>query len=196
MALPLFNPFDPQYVADPHSYFARLRETTPVHRAALPDGQTVWLLTRYADVEAALDDPRLVKDPRNARSPEELARMPARPEATRYIRTSMISRDPPDHTRLRRLVSKAFTPRMVEQLRPRDMIDVHESPAAMTIGRGQVTASAARWLRDTAWEPWVPFHNIARPRRAGAEPSAPAVALAVPHRQRTRLMRRLPESAR
>src|SRR5262249_32929826 len=71
------------------------------------------------EVEAAFDDPRLVKDPRNARSPEELARMPARPEATRYLRTNMLSRDAPDHTRLRRLVLKAFTSRMVEQLRPR-----------------------------------------------------------------------------
>jgi cytochrome P450 len=115
----LFNPFDPQYIADPHAYYARLRKTAPVQRATLPDGQALWLLTGYADVEAAFADPRLVKDPRNARSPEELARMPVRPEATRYLRTNMLSRDPPDHSRLRRLVSKAFTPRMVEQLRPR-----------------------------------------------------------------------------
>jgi cytochrome P450 len=79
----------------------------------------MWLLTGYAEVEAAFADPRLVKDPRNAYSPDELARMPARPEETRYTRSNMLNRDPPDHTRLRRLVSKAFTPRMVEQLRPR-----------------------------------------------------------------------------
>src|SRR5262249_13929072 len=48
-----------------------------------------------------------------------LAGLPARPEATRYLRSNMLSRDPPDHIRLRRLVTKAFTPRMVEQLRPR-----------------------------------------------------------------------------
>ncbi|MBP3960953.1 cytochrome P450 [Gemmata sp. G18] len=119
MSLPLFNPFDPRYVADPHTYYARLRQTAPVQRAVLPDGQAVWLLTRYADVEAVFTDPRMVKDPRSACSPEQLARMPIRPESTRYARTNMLSRDPPDHTRLRRLVSKAFTPRMVEQLRPR-----------------------------------------------------------------------------
>src|SRR5262245_44107254 len=120
MALPIvFNPFDPQYIAGPHAFYARLRETAPVQRATLPDGQVVWLLTGYADVEAAFADPRLVKDPRNARSPEELARAPARPAATRYLRSNLLSRDPPDHTRLRRLVSRAFTPRMVEQLRPR-----------------------------------------------------------------------------
>jgi cytochrome P450 len=115
----LFNPFDPQYVADPHAFYARLRETSPVQRATLPDGQTVWLLTRYAEVEAAFAHPRLVKDRRNTRLPEELARRPARHDETRYNRSHMLNSDPPDHTRLRRLVSKAFTPRMVEQLRPR-----------------------------------------------------------------------------
>ena len=118
MTLPItFNPFDPQYIADPHAFYARLRETAPVQRATLPDGQTVWLVNRHADVEAACAETRLVKDPRNARSPEDLARMPAHPEATRYIRAGMVNRDPPDHSRLRRLVAKAFTPRMVEQLR-------------------------------------------------------------------------------
>lgn len=137
MVLPQFNPFDPQYIADPHAYYARLRETAPVQPAALPDGQTVWLLTRYADVEAAFVDPRLVKDPRNARSPEELAQMPARPEATRYVRTNMLARDAPDHTRLRRLVSKAFTPRMVEQLRPR-VREIADALLDALAGRGEM----------------------------------------------------------
>ena len=151
MALPLFNPFDAEYTSDPHTYYARLRETAPVQRAILPDGQAVWLVTRYVDVEAAFADPRLVKDIRNARSPEELARMPTRPEPTRYIRTNLLGRDPPDHTRLRRLVSKAFTPRMVERLRPRvqavadalldavagrgemDLIDAYAFPLPITV---------------------------------------------------------------
>jgi cytochrome P450 len=115
----LFNPFDPQYIADPHAYFARTRNSGPVQRATLPDGRVVWLLTGYAEVEAAFADPRLVKDPRHAYSPDELARMPALPEETRYMRSNLLYRDPPEHTRLRRLVSKAFTPRMIEQLRPR-----------------------------------------------------------------------------
>jgi cytochrome P450 len=115
----LFNPFDPQFAANPHAFYARLRETAPVRYATLPDGQALWLLTRYDDVEAALSDPRLVKEAQRARAPEELARMPVRPEAMRYLSYNMLSRDPPAHTRLRRLVSKVFTPRMVEQLRPR-----------------------------------------------------------------------------
>jgi cytochrome P450 len=93
-----FDPVDPEYTAEPQAYYTRLRKTAPVQRATLPDGQAVWLLTRYADVEAALADPRLVKDPQNARSPDALARMPARPEAMRYFRTNMLSRDPPSTT--------------------------------------------------------------------------------------------------
>lgn len=169
MSLPLFNPFDPRYVADPHAYYARLRETAPVQRSALPDGQTVWVLTRYADVEAAFADPRLVKDPRNALTPEQLARMPVRPEATRYSRTNMLSRDPPDHTRLRRLVLKAFTPRMVEQLRPRiqaiadalldavagrgemDLIDEYAFPLPITVIAEMLGIPAADRDRFRAW---------------------------------------------
>jgi cytochrome P450 len=88
-------------------------------------------------VEAALTDPRLVKDLRLARSPEELARVPAVPEAMRYLRHQMLSRDPPDHTRLRRLVSKAFTPRMVEQLRPRVQA-IADSLLDSVAGRGEM----------------------------------------------------------
>ena len=138
MTLPtLFNPYDPQYIADPHAFFARLRETAPVQRATLPDGQAVWLLTGYADVEAAFADPRLVKDVRNARSLDELARLPAPSETIRYLRCHMLYRDPPDHTRLRRLVSKAFTPRMVEQLRPRVQA-IAEALLDAVAGRGEM----------------------------------------------------------
>jgi cytochrome P450 len=132
-----FNPFDPQYIADPHAFYARLRETAPVQRATLPDGQVVWLLTGYTEVEAAFADPRLAKDVRNARSPDELARLPAPSETMRYLRSHMLYRDPPDHTRLRRLVSKAFTPRMVEQLRPRVQV-IADALLDAVAGRGEM----------------------------------------------------------
>src|SRR5262249_18557400 len=152
-----------------HALFAPLRETAPVQQATLPDGQVVWLLTRYADLEAAFADPRLVKDPRNARSLEELARMPARPEALRYTRTNMLARDPPDHTRLRRLVSKAFTPGMVERLRPRvqaiadalldavagrggmDLIDEYAFPLPITVIAEMLGIPAADRDRFRKW---------------------------------------------
>jgi cytochrome P450 len=133
----LFNPYDPQYIADPHTFFARLREAAPVQRATLPYGQVVWLLTGYADVESASADPRLVKDPRNALSPDDLARMPAPAKETRYLRSHMLRHDPPDHTRLRRLVAKAFTPRMVEQLRPRVQA-IAEALLDAVAGRGEM----------------------------------------------------------
>lgn len=115
----LFNPFDPQFTANPYPFYAHLRETAPVQRAALPDGQVLWLMTRYADVEAAFFDPRLVKEPHHAQTPEQLAHMPMVPEVLQYLNRNMLSRDPPDHTRLKRLVSKVFTPRRVAQMRER-----------------------------------------------------------------------------
>jgi cytochrome P450 len=110
-----FNPYDPQYTSDPRAFFAPLRETAPVQPATLPDGQAVWLLTRYADVEAALTEPRLVKDPRLACSPEELARMPAHPEAMRYLSHQMLSRDPPDQA-LQQTAAEILVPREITAL--------------------------------------------------------------------------------
>lgn len=105
---------DDSYYQDPEGCFARLRESRPVAAAVIPDGRRVWLLTRYADVRAALADPRLAKDthrwPGGARS---------RPSEAEGLHAHMLNRDPPDHTRLRRLVQAAFTPRRVAGLRPR-----------------------------------------------------------------------------
>jgi cytochrome P450 len=100
-------------VADPHRLLADLREAGPVHRVELLAGMPVWLVTRYEDVRAALSDPRLSNDPGHA------AELP--PGAVRgdLISRSMLGADPPRHTRLRRLVSREFTARRVEALRPR-----------------------------------------------------------------------------
>ena len=103
-----FNPMDPEFVEDPYPTYHRLRSEDPVHHNPLG----FWVLTRYEDVVAALRDPRLAKE---AIASFVAARfgspMPA-------MGLSMLDRDPPDHTRLRGLVSKAFTPRVVEGLRP------------------------------------------------------------------------------
>jgi pimeloyl-[acyl-carrier protein] synthase len=104
-----FNPMDPEFVADPYPTYQRLRAEEPVHHSPLG----FWVLTRYEDVVASLRDQRLIKEP--------IASF----VAARFGMTvpamglSMLDRDPPDHTRLRSLVSKAFTPRVVEGLRPR-----------------------------------------------------------------------------
>jgi cytochrome P450 len=104
-----FNPMDPAFVADPYPTYHRLRAGEPVHHSPLG----FWVLTRYDDVVMALRDPRLAKE---AIAAFVAARFGAPVPA---MGLSMLDRDPPDHTRLRSLVSKAFTPRVVEGLRPR-----------------------------------------------------------------------------
>lgn len=103
------NPMDPAFLADPYPTYHRLRAEDPVHQSRLG----FWVLTRYEDVVASLRDPRLAK--------EAIAAFVAARFGTAVpgIGLSMLDRDPPDHTRLRSLVSKAFTPRVVETLRPR-----------------------------------------------------------------------------
>src|SRR5262249_10582767 len=98
-----FNPIDPEFVADPYPMYRRLRAEDPVHHSPLG----FWILTRYEDVVAALRDPRLAKE---AIASFVAARFGAPVPA---MGLSMLDRDPPDHTRLRGLVSKAFTPRVV-----------------------------------------------------------------------------------
>jgi cytochrome P450 len=105
-----FNPMDPEFLADPYPTYHRLRAEDPVHHSPLG----FWVLTRYEDVASVLRDPRFIKEPLAALV---AARFGA--EVPRGVGLSMLDRDPPDHTRLRGLVSKAFTPRVVEGLRPR-----------------------------------------------------------------------------
>lgn len=123
--------FDNILLTDPHASYARLREAAPVHFTTTPDGEPVWLVTRYSDVRAALADPRLLLNKANARTSNEYkSSMP--PELDAHL----LNMDPPDHTRLRRLVSKAFTPRGIEDLRERiqvmtdDLLDAVAGPHA------------------------------------------------------------------
>ena len=104
-----FNPMAPEFVADPYPTYHRLRSDDPVHHSPLG----FWVLTRYADVMAMLRDPRLVKEPIAAFVAARFGM--AVPVG---LGLSMLDRDPPDHTRLRGLVSKAFTPKALERLRP------------------------------------------------------------------------------
>lgn len=103
--------------------YARVRAEDPVHRAIGPvTGNTFWFLTRYDDVVKALKDPHLGKEPDKHLPPDEAARYTGSGAADNpfsAIDRNMLFLDPPDHTRLRALVHKAFTPRMVENLRPR-----------------------------------------------------------------------------
>jgi cytochrome P450 len=109
----------PEFKANPFPYYARLRDESPVCRVTLPTKEPAWLITRYADVVTVLKDERFVKDTANALTPEQVVGQRWFRKVFVSLRRNMLSLDPPDHTRLRALVQKAFTPRMVEQMRPR-----------------------------------------------------------------------------
>lgn len=103
------------YFQDPLKYFARMREKRPVTPVTMPEGNRAWMITRYAEVRAALADPRLAKDWVGKLKPADFTPDPV----TGYLSRHLLSLDPPDHTRLRRLVVKAFTARRIAGLRPR-----------------------------------------------------------------------------
>ena len=110
-----FNPLDPAFIADPYPFYRRLRETAPVFKT--PQG--FWLITRYEDTAFILRDKRFGKDFVGTleRRYGNLARMEE--PAVASLGRTMLVLDPPDHTRLRALVTKAFTARRVADMRPR-----------------------------------------------------------------------------
>jgi len=108
-----FNPLLPEFLANPYPLYHRLRTEDPVHRSTLlPDS---WILTRYADVAMVLRDNRFGRQDAATFFQERFGSGPVVDVYSKW----MLFRDPPDHTRLRTLVNKAFTPRVVENLRPR-----------------------------------------------------------------------------
>ena len=138
----MYDPFAPEARADPFPLYAEMREKAPVHWS---DEQEAFLLTRYADCLSVLRSPHVSVDQRkSARLTERRAALRGNPmmEALADVRP-MLFADPPDHTRLRALVSKAFTPKRVEGLRPHigeivdDLLD-----AAATAGNGEMDVVA------------------------------------------------------
>jgi cytochrome P450 len=108
---------DPTFVADPFPFYQELRQEGPVRHVVIASGLRAWLITRYDDVLAAFADPRLSSDVHDAGDPELLAQLSRSERGA--LRRNMLRLNPPDHTRLRRLVSKVFTARRVAELRPR-----------------------------------------------------------------------------
>jgi cytochrome P450 len=108
----VLNVFDPAFRSDPYPTYAALREQDPVHKTAMG----AWALTRYRDCADVLTDPRF-----GSQSPPELRGATALPDDHPLVvlGNSMLFLDPPDHTRLRGIVSKAFTRRAVDALGPR-----------------------------------------------------------------------------
>jgi cytochrome P450 len=134
----VLNTDDPGYLEDPYGVIGSLREREPVSRVVI-DGLPVWLVTRYEDAVALLSDPAFATDPRHA-GPEALAVPWA--GAGGGLAAHMLRSDPPDHTRLRRLVVKAFTPRRVAGLEPRIRQIAEELLAALPDGDAEVDLMA------------------------------------------------------
>jgi unspecific monooxygenase len=113
-----FDPWDPAFVSDPYPAYAELRARGRVHYFEPTDQ---WLVPHHADVSALLRDRRLGRTYLHRFSHEEFGRTPPPPEHEPFHTLNdhgMLDLEPPDHTRIRRLVSKAFTPRTVESLKP------------------------------------------------------------------------------
>ncbi|RCV49089.1 cytochrome P450 family protein [Marinitenerispora sediminis] len=120
------NLADPELVADPYGGYGRLREQAPVLRARYLDGAPIWLVTRLDEVRTVLSDPRFVNDPSVlADAPPTASRrafvegMGIPEDLAPYLFGTILDLDAPDHTRLRKLVSRTFTVRRVGELRPR-----------------------------------------------------------------------------
>jgi cytochrome P450 len=107
---------DLEFFQDPHAIYALLREEGPARQVVMPNGVPGWLVTSYDDARSLLGDPRISKDNSRAAGlfPPGLAGPHALP-----LSASMLNSDPPDHTRLRKLVTRAFTSQTIAGLRPR-----------------------------------------------------------------------------
>ncbi|MEV1080490.1 cytochrome P450 [Streptomyces sp. NPDC050211] len=113
-----FDPWDPAFLADPYPAYAELRARGRVIRYEPTDQ---WLVPHHADVSALLRDRRLGRTYQHRFTHEDFGRTAPPPEHEPFHVLNdhgMLDLEPPDHTRIRRLVSKAFTPRTVEQLKP------------------------------------------------------------------------------
>src|SRR5256886_11777600 len=114
---PAFDPSDPRFLEDPYPVLNRLRERAPVFYDA---GRERWFVTRHEDVRGCLRDKRLGRNFRHVLTPEEIGVPPLDPRWQAFWdseRWSLLWLEPPDHTRLRKLVAAAVTPRSLEALR-------------------------------------------------------------------------------
>ncbi|WP_128894844.1 cytochrome P450 family protein [Longirhabdus pacifica] len=121
-----FDLSSPAFTKNPHPYFEYLRKHKPIIKIDIPGGDPTWLLTRYEDTQIILKDNDNITKHRSSLCPYQHQHIP---QSLKAFDNCMLNVDPPDHTRLRRLISKAFTPRAIESLKPRmhelanDLID-------------------------------------------------------------------------
>ncbi len=121
--------FTKEFIQNPYPSYHKLRETDPVHAVLFPDGQRGWMVTRYEDAENVLKDPRFVKDMSKiyGGSMDQMS----------VFTQNMLFSDPPDHKRLRGLAQKAFTPKMITNMRDR-IQEISDELLAKIEGQDQV----------------------------------------------------------
>jgi cytochrome P450 len=105
----------PEAKNHPFAFATALRAAGPLYSFTLPNGMPAWMVSRYDDALAVLKDERFVKDIRHVFPPEGIQQFLPHGEALQFMVRHMLGADPPDHTRLRTLIAKTFTPRMIEQ---------------------------------------------------------------------------------
>ena len=113
-----FDVDDPAFIADPYPVLNAIREATPIYRDATT-GQ--WVVTRFADVHATLRDRRLGRDYSHRYAPADIGQPEPDPRWSNFHQHeawSLLALEPPDHTRLRRLITKVFTPTAIARLQP------------------------------------------------------------------------------
>lgn len=115
-----FDPNSQAYHRHSHDIFARLRQEDPVSQQGMLFNRPVWYITRYEDVETVLrDSDTFALDFRLAFDPDALAKIPQEPQVVAMVNNHLLTKEGASHTRLRSLVNKAFTPRIVSGMRPR-----------------------------------------------------------------------------
>jgi cytochrome P450 len=184
----LFTIFSPEVRADPYPLYKQLREADPV----LETGFGAWLVMRYADaVEILRDHDHFSVDHANTRTEVATPLIESVGPSERGLQNVMLFMDPPDHTRLRSLVNKAFTPRSIERLRQRvhevvdellepldgtfDVIERFAYPLPVTVIAGLLGIPASdhaqfrRWARDVApiLDPILPLETANKVGEAG-----------------------------
>ena len=185
---PLFNPLSPEFIRDPYPHYERLRTTDPMHLT--PFG--AFVASRHAEASLVLRDKRFGKD-YVERTIRRYGPQIMEEPVFRSMSHWMLQQDPPDHTRLRGLVVKAFTARRVEDMRPRiqqvvdQTLDRDRRPGPHGPDRGFCVPPAGhdhlRHARNSRGPPRGVLHQFARrrtPARSGAARRRPKSSKAMP----------------
>jgi cytochrome P450 len=106
-----------EFKANPYPFYAQMRAESPVYQLGVPLKGKAWFVARYDDVTALLKDDRFIKDESNAQIKAQKAKQRLTPNFLKPIMRNMLMLDGDDHTRLRGLVHKGFTPRIIEDMR-------------------------------------------------------------------------------